>query len=51
MLRAVFGYTHFISVRDVEKLAESLKSILEDDLPDKRFIHKISKTSYKFEDC
>jgi DNA-binding response OmpR family regulator len=51
MLRAVFGYTHFISVRDVEKLADSLKSVLEDDLTDKPFIHKISKTSYKFEGC
>jgi DNA-binding response OmpR family regulator len=46
---AVWGYSHFISVRDIDKAVESLQSKMEPDPCRPQFIHVIPNIGYKFQ--
>jgi DNA-binding response OmpR family regulator len=45
----VWGYSHFISVRDIDKAVASLRSKVEPDPAHPQFIHVIPNIGYKFE--
>ncbi len=45
----VFGYSHFITVRDIDKAVESLRSKVEPDLAKPRHIQVIPNIGYRFE--
>jgi DNA-binding response OmpR family regulator len=46
---AVWGYSHFISVRDIDKAVDSLRSKVEPDAGRPQLIHVIPNIGYKFE--
>jgi DNA-binding response OmpR family regulator len=46
---AVFGFSHFISVRDIDKAIESLRRKVEPDASRPQYIHVIPNIGYKFE--
>jgi len=46
---AVWGYSHFISLRDIEKAIDSLRRKVEPDPRRPQFIHAIPSIGYKFE--
>ena len=46
----VFGYSHFITVRDIDKAIESLRSKIEPDPEHPQYIHVIPNIGYKFQD-
>jgi DNA-binding response OmpR family regulator len=45
----VWGYSHFISVRDIDKAVDSLRSKVEPDPAHPQFIHEIPNIGYKFQ--
>jgi DNA-binding response OmpR family regulator len=45
----VFGYSHFITVRDIDKAVESLRGKVEPDPAKPRHIHIIPNIGYRFE--
>jgi DNA-binding response OmpR family regulator len=45
----VWGYSHFISVRDIDKAVESLRGKVESDAGRPQFIHVIPNIGYKFQ--
>ncbi|MEN6578822.1 MAG: response regulator transcription factor [Phycisphaerales bacterium] len=45
----VFGYSHFITVRDIDKAVESLRSKVEPDPARPQYIHVIPNIGYKFD--
>ncbi len=45
----VWGYSHFISVRDIDKAVESLRSKVEPDPAHPQYLHVIPNIGYKFE--
>ena len=45
----VWGYSHFISVRDIDKAVASLRSKVEPDPAVPQFIHALPNIGYKFE--
>ncbi len=46
---AVFGYSRFISVRDIDKAVESLRNKIEPDPARPQYIHAIPNIGYRFE--
>jgi DNA-binding response OmpR family regulator len=46
---AVFGYSHFISVRDIDKAIDSLRGKVEPDREQSPCIHAIPNIGYKFQ--
>ena len=46
---AVWGYSHFISVRDIDKAVDSLRSKVEPDPSQPQFIHVIPNIGYRFQ--
>ncbi len=49
ILNTVWGYSHFISLRDVERSVTTLRNKIEPDPNNPRFIHTIKDIGYKFE--
>ena len=45
----VWGYSHFISVRDIDKAVDSLRSKVEPDPKQPQYIHVIPNIGYKFQ--
>jgi DNA-binding response OmpR family regulator len=45
----VWGYSHFISVRDIDKAVASLRSKVEPDPAHPQFLHVIPNIGYKFQ--
>jgi DNA-binding response OmpR family regulator len=45
----VWGYSHFISVRDIDKAVDSLRAKVEPDPAGPQFIHVIPNIGYKFQ--
>jgi DNA-binding response OmpR family regulator len=45
----VWGYSHFISVRDIDKAVESVRAKVESDPAGPQFIHVIPNIGYKFQ--
>ena len=46
---AVWGYSHFISVRDIEKAVDALRERIESDPARPALIQEISDIGYRFE--
>ncbi len=46
---AVWGYSHFISMRDIDKAVDSLRAKVEPDPRQPLFIHVIPNIGYKFQ--
>ncbi len=46
---AVWGYSHFISVRDIEKAVDALRERIESDPDRPTLIREISDIGYRFE--
>lgn len=49
ILHDVWGYSHFISLRDVEGFIKSLRNKIEPDPENPTFIKEANKNSYKFQ--
>jgi len=45
----VWGYSHFISVRDIDKAVDSLRAKVEPDPVHPQFIHAIANIGYRFQ--
>jgi len=46
---AVWGYSHFISLRDIDQLVDSLRKKVEADPLQPQFLHQIPNIGYKFQ--
>ncbi len=46
---AVWGYSHFITLRDVDNFVATLRNKIEPDPDNPRFIHTIGESGYKLE--
>jgi DNA-binding response OmpR family regulator len=49
ILHSVWGYSHFFSLRDVDRFINNLRSKIEQDPSNATFLHDAGKGSYKFE--
>jgi len=49
ILHSVWGYSHFFSLRDVDRFINNLRSKIEQDPNNATFLHDVGKGSYKFE--
>lgn len=49
ILNSVWGHSHFITVRDVDRLVDTLKSKIEPDPNTPLYIHTKAKMGYRFE--
>jgi len=45
----VFGYSHFITTRDIDKAVDSLRTKIEPDPKQPRYLHMIPNIGYKFQ--
>ncbi len=48
-LNTVWGYSRFVSLRDVDRFVATLRNKIEPDPNNPRFIHTIKDIGYKFE--
>jgi len=46
---AVWGYSHFITLRDVDHFVDKLRNMIESNPNNPMFIHTIGESGYKFE--
>ena len=49
ILNTVWGYSHFISLRDVDRFITTLRNKIEPDPNNPTFIHTVGQIGYKFE--
>jgi two-component system alkaline phosphatase synthesis response regulator PhoP len=49
ILQSIWGYSHFISIRDVDRFINNLRSKIEKDPNNATFLHDAGKGSYRFE--
>ena len=49
ILNTVWGYSHFISLRDVDRFITTLRNKIEPDPNNPTFVHTVGEIGYKFE--